>query len=80
VTCGARYGSISAGASVNPIQIDTSTVATDTIQYVVTDQNGQVATSTRTVIVRAADSASSPTVVIDPNIATTSAGATSTTP
>jgi hypothetical protein len=28
------------GAPMNPIQLDTSAVATDTIQYVATDQNG----------------------------------------
>jgi hypothetical protein len=49
------------GAPVSSIQIDTSTVATDTIDYVVTDLNSLTATSTRTVIVRAPDSAESPT-------------------
>jgi hypothetical protein len=58
-------------------------VATVIIDYVVTDQNGQFATSTRTVIVRGPDSAQSPTEVIiesNPNVATTSptAAATST--
>ncbi len=38
---------------MSPIQIDTSKAATDTIDYVVTDQNGLTATSTRTVIVEA---------------------------
>jgi hypothetical protein len=68
--------------AVNSMQIDTSTVATDTIDYVATDQTGLASTSTRTVIVRAPDSAPSPTeVVINPNVATTSpsAAATSTT-
>jgi hypothetical protein len=63
------------GAPVNTIQIDTTQVATDTIQYVATDQTGLTATSTRTVIVRAPDSGSSPTVVINPNVATTSSSA-----
>jgi hypothetical protein len=39
------------GAQMNPVQIDTSTVATDTIDYVATDQSGLTSTSTRTVIV-----------------------------
>jgi hypothetical protein len=63
--------------------IDTSSPATDTIDYVATDSGGITATSTRTVIVRAPDSARSPTEVIiesNPNVATTSptAAATST--
>jgi Domain of unknown function (DUF5011) len=41
------------GALTNNIAIDTSAAATDTIDYVVTDQNGLSATSTRTVIVTA---------------------------
>jgi hypothetical protein len=47
------------GAPVNTIQIDTTQVATDTIDYVVSDASGLTATSTRTVIVRAPDSAPS---------------------
>jgi hypothetical protein len=35
------------------VQIDTSQVATDTIDYVATDQNGLTSTSTRTVIIEA---------------------------
>ena len=38
---------------MNPVQIDTSAAATDTIDYVVTDQNGLTSTSTRTVIIQA---------------------------
>jgi hypothetical protein len=41
------------GALVSNIVIDTSAVATDTIDYVVTDANGFAATSTRTVVVEA---------------------------
>jgi hypothetical protein len=37
---------------MNPIQIDTTQAATDTIAYVATDQNGL--TSTRTMIIKAA--------------------------
>jgi hypothetical protein len=39
---------------MSPVQIDTSTAATDTIAYVVTDSAGLSSTSTRTVIVQAA--------------------------
>jgi hypothetical protein len=61
------------GALVSNIGLDTSAVATDTIDYVATDTLGNTATSTRTVIVEA--QASSPPAV---SSATTSA-ATSTT-
>jgi hypothetical protein len=43
------------GLFVSNIQLDTSAAATDTIDYVVTDQNGLSSTSTRTVIVEAAN-------------------------
>jgi hypothetical protein len=36
---------------MSPVQIETTEAATDTIDYVATDQNGLMATSTRTVIV-----------------------------
>ena len=39
------------GTAMTPVQIDTTEAATDTISYVVTDQSGLTATSTRTVIV-----------------------------
>lgn len=39
------------GVPTSPVQIETSIAATDTIDYVVTDQNGLASTSTRTVIV-----------------------------
>jgi hypothetical protein len=42
------------GALASNIVIDTSTVATDTIDYVATDQTGLTSTSTRTVIVETA--------------------------
>ena len=45
------------GALVSDIIIDTSLVATDTIDYVAADQNGLTSTSTRTVIVESASSA-----------------------
>jgi hypothetical protein len=41
------------GALVSNIVIDTSAVATDTVDYVATDSRGNAATSTRTVIVEA---------------------------
>jgi hypothetical protein len=41
------------GTEMNPVQIDTSTAATDTIDYVATDQNGLTSTSTRAVIIEA---------------------------
>jgi hypothetical protein len=44
------------GAPMNPVQLDTSIVATDTIAYVAADQNGLTSTSTRTVLVEAAPS------------------------
>jgi hypothetical protein len=39
---------------VSNIILDTSEVATDTINYVATDQTGLTATSTRTVLIEAA--------------------------
>jgi hypothetical protein len=42
------------GSEMSPVQIDTSTAATDTVAYVVTDSFGNTATSTRTVVVEAA--------------------------
>jgi hypothetical protein len=47
------------GTLVSNIVIDTSQVATDTIDYVVTDTDGLTATSTRTVIIEAATAATS---------------------
>ena len=60
------------GIETSPVQIDTSAAATDTINYVVTDENGLSATSTRTVIIEA------PSIVPTSEASTT--GATSTTP
>jgi hypothetical protein len=47
------------GTPMYPVQLDTSAPATDTIDYVVTDQNGVTSTSTRTVIIEAATSSPS---------------------
>jgi hypothetical protein len=44
------------GTLVLNIVIDTSQVATDTIDYVATDNDGLTATSTRTVLIEAAAS------------------------
>jgi hypothetical protein len=44
------------GKAMSPVEIDTTTAATDTIQYVVTDSQGLTATTTRTVVVEAAPS------------------------
>jgi Chaperone of endosialidase/Domain of unknown function (DUF5011) len=41
------------GVPMSPVEIDTSEAATDTIDYVATDQNGLTSTSTRTVIIEA---------------------------
>ena len=62
------------GTLVSNIVIDTSSVATDTIDYVATDTYGNTASSTRTVII----AASSTPPTSPPTDATTSA-ATSTT-
>ena len=50
--------SVDGGATITPdqISIDTSQVATDTIQYAATDQYGLIGYATRTVIVQAAAS------------------------
>ncbi len=49
------------GKLVGDIVIDTSAVETDTIDYVATDQSGNTATSTRTVIVAPGANSSPPT-------------------
>jgi hypothetical protein len=67
------------GAPMNPVQIDTSTAATDTIAYVVTDSGGITSTTTRTVIIEAADA---PSIVPNDNappLAAASTAATSST-
>jgi hypothetical protein len=60
------------GTAISPVQIDTSAAATDTIDYVVTDQNGLTSTSTRTVIVKA------PSIIPSDDTATTTPIATTT--
>jgi hypothetical protein len=44
------------GTAMSPVQLDTTEAATDTIDYVATDQSGLTATSTRTVIIEASPS------------------------
>jgi len=61
------------GVAVSPVEIDTSAVATDTIDYVATDQNGLTSTSTRTVIIEA------PSIVPTDDASTTSDDPTTTT-
>jgi hypothetical protein len=41
------------GVAMSPVQIDTSQAATDTIDYVATDEHGLTSTTTRTVIIEA---------------------------
>jgi hypothetical protein len=59
------------GTEMNPVQLDTSTAATDTIDYVATDQSGLTSTTTRTIIVEAA-----PSVVPSDDPSTTEATST----
>lgn len=49
------------GTLVSTIDIDTSQVATDTIDYVATDSSGLSATSTRTILIEPASSAAAAT-------------------
>jgi len=51
------------GAPISPVAIDTSAAATDTVEYVATDQNGLTSTSTRTVLVEAPQSSASTSTV-----------------
>ena len=60
------------GVETSPVQIDTSQAATDTIDYVATDQNGLTSTSTRTVIIDA------PSIVPTDDASTTDATSTTT--
>jgi hypothetical protein len=72
---------------MNPIQLDTTQAATDTIQYVATDSAGLTATSSRTVIIQPAndnqasttpDSAESPTGLTNDNAPLDATGTTAT--
>jgi hypothetical protein len=72
------------GTEMSMVQIDTSKVATDTINYVVSDSAGLSSTSTRTVIIQAANdnqASSTPTASNDNvPLITATTGATSTSP
>jgi hypothetical protein len=46
---------------MSPVQIDTSTTATDTVDYVATDQTGLTSTTTRTVLIKASPSTTTAT-------------------
>ena len=58
------------GTLTSNIVIDTSQVATDTIDYVVTDQSGLTSTSTRTVIVSAPAAPNTPSTSASSTVAT----------
>jgi Chaperone of endosialidase/Domain of unknown function (DUF5011) len=71
------------GSPMSPIEIDTSEPATDTIDYVATDQSGLTATTTRIVIIEApsitpADAATSTDATTTDDDAATTTDATST--
>jgi hypothetical protein len=55
------------GTPVSIIVIDTTQAATDTIDYVVTDQNGLTSTSTRTVIIQSANDNQAPSTPANDN-------------
>jgi hypothetical protein len=63
------------GTLVSTIAIDTSQVATDTIDYVATDTDGLTATSTRTVLIEA-----SPSIVPAADASTTPTDSSTSTP
>jgi hypothetical protein len=63
------------GALVSNTVLDTSAVATDTIDYVVTDQTGLTSTSMRTVIIDPVAALS----IVPPDVSTSTATATTTT-
>ena len=58
------------GVATSPVQIDTTEAATDTIDYVATDQYGLTSTSTRTVIIEA------PSIIRTDNASSTEATTT----
>jgi hypothetical protein len=65
------------GALVSNIVLDTSEVATDTIDYVATDTAGNTATSTRTVIIEAATSTDTTTSATTTDATTSATTSTS---
>ncbi len=64
------------GIALSPITIDTSAAATDTIDYVVTDQNGLTSTSTRTVIIQSLNTIDASTSVADDATSTSDTSST----
>jgi hypothetical protein len=66
------------GALVSNIVLDTSAAATDTIDYVVTDQDGLSATRPRTVIIQAANDNQASSTPSNDNEAASTTNATST--
>jgi hypothetical protein len=64
---------------MNPIQLDTTQAATDTIAYVATDQNGLTSTTTRTVIIEAANDNQASSAPANDNPASVDATSTSAT-
>jgi hypothetical protein len=65
------------GTLVSSITLDTSAPATDTIAYVATDTWGNTATATRTVLIEATQTPSSPAATAAPPSDSTSTAATS---
>jgi hypothetical protein len=59
------------GTPMNPIQLDTTQAATNTIAYVATDQNGLSSTAARTVIIAAAPATPADSSTTTPSTATT---------
>jgi hypothetical protein len=64
---------------MNPVYLDTTQAATDTIQYVATDQNGLTSTSTRTIIIQAANDNQASATPANDNVPPLAAGATTAT-
>jgi len=67
------------GTETNAVQIDTSQAATDTIEYVATDQSGLASTSTRRVIVEAPANDNSPPLDVNGVVSASSTAGTSST-
>jgi Domain of unknown function (DUF5011)/Chaperone of endosialidase len=64
------------GTPMNPIQLDTTQAATDTISYVATDENGLTSTTTRTVIIQTANDNQASSTPANDNTPPLSASAT----
>src|SRR6185437_9463341 len=80
IQVGATYndlGAATTGVETSPVQIDTSGAATDTIDYVATNQYGLTSTTTRTVIILPAQPGDAPASPIAPPDSATSTPAIS---